>query len=117
MNQNIIRQVKDIQLQADNLLNSSLMFEDIDSFHKYSEEIKSQILTHHTSETILNLISDIPNFEFKDAARSSKSVEIFDFDLVGIYKNNCDLLSVKDWIKITQSKFASIELLINNDFD
>ena len=44
MNRNILRQVKDLQYQANKLLNGSPELTDIENFSKYSYEINSYLI-------------------------------------------------------------------------
>jgi len=111
MNENLIRQLKDIQILATSLLTQELTPEKIEYFFKYSEEIQSYIKKNIKDELINELIFDIPNKELEDLVRSSKTVDIFNLDLAGFFKKS-NANDAKDLIAITKNKYGSIEILL-----
>ncbi len=57
---NISRQLKDIQHQADRLLNGQPQMEDIIQFDKYNEEMKMFLIGHFEEEELINRVQKIP---------------------------------------------------------
>ncbi|TPG42082.1 hypothetical protein [Flavobacterium pectinovorum] len=111
MEKNLLRQLKDIQILANSMLTQELTHEKIEYFYKYSEEIQLYIKNNINDELISKLLSEIPNKEFHDLIRSTKAVEIFNFDIIGLFtksENN----EVETLINISKDKYASIETLL-----
>ena len=115
MNDKILRQLKEIQIQAENLLlEEEFSSEKLKPFFLFSEELNSVILKTTTNELILELVNEIQNTEFKKVIENSKTVELFGFDFLGLFKKQPKLFFVKDLISFLRSKYASIELLLSN---
>ncbi|UOB18936.1 hypothetical protein [Abyssalbus ytuae] len=60
MNTNIIRQILDIQTQAERLISNKADLPQIEEFAKYNDELKSFLLTKIKDNFILNYIKEIP---------------------------------------------------------
>jgi hypothetical protein len=115
MNEKILRQLKEIQIQAENLLlEEEFSSEKLKPFFLFSEELNTVILKTTTNELILELVNEIQNTEFKKVIENSKTVELFGFDFLGLFKKQPKLFFVKDLISFLRSKYASIELLLSN---
>ncbi len=54
MNNSILRQVTDIQVQADRLIKEKVSLEQISQFAQYSDEIKSFLLSIIKDDFVLN---------------------------------------------------------------
>lgn len=112
---NILRQLKEIQIQADYILNEdAFSIEKLKIFFKFSEDINSAIIATIANDLVLSLIKEIQDAEFTEILKSSKVVELFGFDFFGLFKNHPKLFFVKDLIFFLKSKYASIELLLKN---
>lgn len=115
MNNKILRQLKDIQVQAENLLsNEEINPEQLESFYIFSEEINSLILKTSKNELIVKIVNEIKNTEFEKVIKNTKTVELFGFDFFRLFRKHSDLLIIKDLIRFLQSKYASLELLFRN---
>ena len=115
MNDKILRPLKDIQVQAENLLsNEEISPEQLENFYIFSEEINSLILKTSKNELIVKIINEIQNAELKKVIKNTKTVELFGFDFFGLFRKQSDLLIIKDLIRFLQSKYASLELLFRN---
>ncbi len=112
---NLLRQIKEIQIQAIFLLNEEeFCSEKLKIFFTFSEAINSVIIKTTTNELVLKLVKQIQEVEYEQILKSSKAVELFGFDFFGLFKNHPKLFFVKDLIYFIQSKYASIELLLKN---
>ncbi|HRE77662.1 MAG TPA: hypothetical protein PLL09_07545 [Flavobacterium sp.] len=115
MNEKILRQLKEIQIQAENLLlEEEFNPEKLKNFFLFSEELNSVILKTTKNELILELVNEIQNTEFKKMIENSKTVELFGVDFLGLFRKHPKLFFVKDLISFLRSKYASIELLLSN---
>lgn len=56
MKENLLRQLKDIQIFANSLLKEELTHEKIESFYRYSRDVKSHIITNIDDELIKKTI-------------------------------------------------------------
>lgn len=111
MEKNLLRQLKDIQILANSMLTQELTHEKIEYFYKYSEEIQLYIKNNINDELVSKLISEVPNKEFLDVIRSTKAVEVFDFDLIGLFTKSENNVA-ETLINISKDKYASIEILL-----
>lgn len=69
----ILRQLKDIQVQANKLDAENSDIEDFRSFAKYNDELKSFLLANEPDAFTLNLINEIPDLEI-DALTGKSNV-------------------------------------------
>jgi len=60
MNPNARRQLKDIQVRADRLINGSPTLSDIEEFDQYNEELKQYLLATLTDPELLERVQKIP---------------------------------------------------------
>lgn len=115
MKDKILRQLKDIQIHAENLLSEEEFSpEKLENFYIFSEEINSLILKTTKNELILELVNVIQNAELKKVIKNTKTIELFGFDFQGLFRKQPKLFFVKDSISFFRSKYASIELIFIN---
>jgi hypothetical protein len=60
MNPNVRRQLKDIQFQAERLINERPSIEDIEAFDRYNEELKNYLLNNLNDPELLQRVRQIP---------------------------------------------------------
>jgi hypothetical protein len=58
-----LRQIQDIQVQAERLISNKANLDQIAEFSKYSDEIKFYLMENIDDEEILSYVRDIPIFE------------------------------------------------------
>lgn len=114
MKENLLRQLKDIQIFANSLLKEELTPEKIESFYRYSRDVKSYIIKNIDDELIKKTVLEIPDEELKNLIRSGKAVQFFNFDLIGLFKKSKKTDDAKDLIYLAKNKYASIEILLKN---
>ncbi len=61
------RQLVDIQVQADRIINGKPSFEEVRNFCDYSEELKAFIAENITEEMVLKVLDDIPKVDLTSA--------------------------------------------------
>src|SRR5688500_15875655 len=65
MDRKILRQIKDLQVQAEHLIKVKPIptLEELEAYSKYSEETRSFLLAHVDETMILEHVKQIPNIE------------------------------------------------------
>lgn len=115
MSNNVLRQIKDIQFQAEKICSSKPSVEDIENFAKYSMEIKNYLFGNIDIPEILRLVREIPDIE--DNSPSLKTGLLFflipNFLLAWYYERSY-IDEAKSSIKHCQGKYASIEFILKN---
>jgi len=116
MNSNILRQLKDIQFQADKIIDGNPSVEAIVGFGKYSEELKTFLKNHSKDEMVNKLIAEIPVIS-KNEINIKKGLLAMFLPSVLIYWYH-----EKEYIKetipkihLSKGKYASIEFILKNN--
>ncbi|NER12804.1 hypothetical protein GWK08_05090 [Leptobacterium flavescens] len=118
---NILRQIKDIQVQADRLIRNNADLTEIEHFSDYSTEIRNCLLKNITDKTILDHIESIPDLKIDEYVESDGGNGILGSIINffgGAYasekwKSESSLSIVRD----IKAKYASLEFLLRNYFD
>lgn len=118
---NVIRQVTDIQVQADRLIKNKADLTEIANFAKYSHELKNYLHTHVKDEFILTLINEIPTLDLDEPDEETgfaDSLLYFFGGLFGMYsleqkRKNKALNTIRD----IKGKYASAEFMLKNYFE
>ncbi len=121
MNRNILRQITDIQVQADRILTSKGSFEQIEEFSIYNEEIKKFLVDNVKDEFILQFIHEIPivNYEELDSKNSILAI-IFNFISFGtgsIFQRNKKMDQALESVAEIRGKYASMEFMLKDYFN
>jgi hypothetical protein len=69
----IVRQVIDLQAQAERLIRTGGNMPEIEAFSQYNEEIKTYLLDHISDEFVLNYIKTIPSLDI-DTIETKSSI-------------------------------------------
>tara|TARA_R110002051_G_scaffold321291_1_gene408555 strand:+ start:113 stop:472 length:360 start_codon:yes stop_codon:yes gene_type:complete len=118
MNRNIIRQVIDIQSQAERLISQNAEETDIELFSQYNRELKSFLISNIKDEFVLNYIKEIPDLNMMDLESESGFFE----RLIALFSNGYSSDRMKndralDIIREIKNKYASSEFMIKNYFN
>lgn len=117
MKTNILRQVKDIQYQADKILNGKPSITDVKNFGKYSQEIKKSLIETVDIPMVIELINDIPEFDIPDFdVRTGFLALILPKFFGPWYYENSVVEEAKSDVRIALGKYASIEFILKNNF-
>ena len=108
----VIRQVKDVQAQANQILNGNKSEEDIEKFSRYSEEMKAFIRKNIPSEEILNYLKDIAPVNYTKTKISIWQYVVFPSWWLSVYKEYNAKNLVLQEIREAQHKYANLELLL-----
>lgn len=118
---NIIRQIKDIQNQAERLIKRKSSLSEIEQFANYSCEIKSFLIKNIDEDFILKYVYEIPdlNLDESDSKPGFFDLILFSFNFgFGAYskerqKADKALKTVRD----IRGKYASLEFMLKNHFN
>ncbi|MEW7289221.1 hypothetical protein [Aquimarina sp. 2304DJ70-9] len=120
MNNNILRQVTDIQVQADRLIQEKVDLEQIEQFGQYSDEIKAFLLANINDNFILNYITEIPDLDLYEEIKPSGILGFLVIIFGGIggsyYNEKQKVDSAKEIIREIRNKYASAEFMLKNYF-
>ncbi|WP_282079645.1 hypothetical protein [Aquimarina algiphila] len=121
MNNSILRQVTDIQLQADRLIKEKVSLEQISQFAQYSDEIKSFLLSIIKDDFVLNYINEIPDLNLEEEIKPSGVIGILALIFGGIggsyYNEKRKIDNAKNNIREIRNKYASAEFMLKNYFN
>ncbi len=118
MNRNIIRQVVDIQSQAERLISQKAEETDIELFSQYNRELKSFLISNIKDEFVLNYIKEIPDLNMMELESGGGFLE----KLIGLVSNGHSNDSMRnaralDLIREIKNKYASAEFMIKSYFN
>ncbi|MFP2994660.1 hypothetical protein ABN763_02070 [Spongiivirga sp. MCCC 1A20706] len=120
-NRNIVRQVRDIQARADHLINTSAGLTEIEQFSDYNKELKSFLIKTIKDDFIFNYIKEIPELEISESETKKGFFYVilyFIFGSLGLLAAETKQINDSlDTIRDIKGKYASVELLLSNNFD
>lgn len=119
---NVLRQIKDIQQQADRLIKRKANLNEIQDFSKYSSELKNFLVNNIKDEFILNYVSEIPVLDLNDENENISgllTVILYYFGgWLGIYgREEIKKDKALKTIKRIRDKYASAEFMLKNYFE
>lgn len=120
-NRNILRQITDVQVQADRLIRSQADLTEIENFAKYSFELKTFLTKNIKDEFILKYVNEIPVLNLNEESELKEgaffAILYFFGGLLGLYsleqKKKADALNQ---IRDIKGKYASAEFMLKNYF-
>ncbi len=121
MNNNIHRQIKDIQVQADRLLNTKPNLEDIKQFKQYADELKTFLISNVNDDFILNYLNEFPDIDL-NRKKSNNSIllillSFFSGSPLGAsYREQDKVDQALETIKEIRNKYSSSEFMLKNYF-
>lgn len=121
MTKAILRQVKDLQIQAETLCTGSPNLHDFEHFSSYSEEIKSYLIKNIKEEMILKYVNEIPVLDLDKLETSQIHESILMSLLNGVfgfmYRERLLVQKAQNIARDIRGKYGSIEFLLKNYFD
>jgi hypothetical protein len=117
----IVRQVIDLQAQAERLIRTGGNMPEIEAFSQYNEEIKIYLLDHINDEFVLNYIKTIPSLDI-DAIETKSGILTIIFGLFSggsfaAYNEKHKIEVALEQIKEISNKYSSYEMMIRNSFE
>lgn len=123
MDQQVFRQIKDIQVQADRIISDRPGLENIYEFGKYSKQIKKYLLENVKDEMVLGYVRQIPDLEeeIDNPQVSSGILSVILFVIAGwlllYFRERRRVDHGKDIVRDIRGKYASIEFLLKNSIN
>ena len=119
---NVLRQIIDIQVQAERLIKEESDLTDIENFAKYSYELKSFLNENVGDDFILKYINEIPILDLDDLGETENgwvfTMLFFFGGLLGVYslqqRKKAQALNI---IRDIKGKYASAEFMLKNYFE
>jgi hypothetical protein len=108
----VIRQVKDVQAQADQIIKGNKSDEAFENFSKYAEEMKAFIRKNIPSDEILEYLKSIPTVNYQRSRISIWQYFIFPSWWISLYKDYNQKNKVIEEVQEVQHKYANLELLL-----
>jgi len=117
-NQGILRQVKDLQAQADRLIKSKGNMPEIEAFALFNDEVKEILLKQLNDEFVLNYIKTIPSLDIDNIETKSNFfiviLSIFFGNLGVAYSEQDRINKALTVVKEISDKYSSYEMMIKN---
>lgn len=113
---NILRQVKDIQAQADKLVRTEeyISLQDLREFSNYNNDLKNTINNYFSNEKIIERLAFVPslNLDRIEGTLSSIVKNVVLSGTIGKVIEKRKINVLLDDIRVIQSEYSSLELLI-----
>jgi hypothetical protein len=118
----VFRQIRDIQNQADKLIQETPSLEDLESFSQYNEEMKLYLINHVDQPEIIQHVQSIPNvFEVEDDVKGLPEflmilLAIITIGISHLYIRHLAearrINLIQDQIHVVKGKYATLEFLL-----
>uniref|UniRef100_UPI0040493C14 hypothetical protein n=2 Tax=Gelidibacter sp. TaxID=2018083 RepID=UPI0040493C14 len=119
MSQNILRQIVDIQAQAERLIRTEADIVEIDQFAQFNAEIMSYLHSHIDDPFVMKYVNEIPVLDIEEIETSTGITSI----LLGLFVGGSAIYNDKEKarkaliiIRDIKAKYASIEFMLKNHF-
>lgn len=120
-NISILRQVIDLQAQAERLIRTGGNMPEIEEFAKYNEMVKSYLLNNISDDFILKYVNTIPSLKINDIETKSNLfiivISLISGSSATTYKERDKIERALKHIKVISEKYSSYEVMIRNYFD
>jgi hypothetical protein len=120
MNPNARRQIKDIQVKAEGLMNGRPTIEDIEEFDRYNEELKKYLIGNLTEPELLERARQLPKIlEASDAQVTTRGIlsailALFASGLVSYFQQRMRIENSMNAVREARGIYATIEFFIRN---
>jgi len=108
----LIRQLKDIQTQAEKIITGDNSEESIENFARYSHELKEFIVKNVDSIEILKYIEELPAIDFSRSKIKLWQYLILPSWWITLYKDYHQKNKMIEQIGEVRGKYATLELLV-----
>jgi hypothetical protein len=108
----VIRQLRDIQAQADKILTGDNSSEAIEGFARYSTELKNFISKHYDYANVQAYLTELPKINY-----AKTQVKLWQYLLlpswwISLYHDYRARNKAMDAIRLTKDKYATLTLLL-----
>jgi hypothetical protein len=120
MNPNARRQIKDIQVSAERLINGRPTIDDIEEFDQYNDELKNYLIGTLTEPELVDRAKQIPkileeaNSQVAIRGILSAFIAMFASGFVTYFQERHRIENSKDAIREASGIYASIEFFTRN---
>jgi hypothetical protein len=108
----LTRQLKDIQAQADKILTGENSDEVIETFARYSTELKQYIQKNIESNEIKLYLSELPEINYERTQIKFWQYLIFPSWWLDLYKDYIERNKTIQEISVVRGKYSTLELLV-----
>ena len=108
----LLRQVKDIQVQADKIVGGDNSAQSIENFARYSNELKAFILSKINNEGLRNCTKDLAEIKYSKIQFRLWQILVLPLWFVYLYKDYIKKGEIIRKINMSKSKYATIEMII-----
>lgn len=108
----LLRQLKDIQAQADKILTGENSNEAIETFARYSGELKGYILKNIDSAEIRSYVAELPEINYSRSEIKLWQYLILPSWWITLYKDYQAKNNTIAEIRSVRGKYATLELLV-----
>lgn len=113
----LLRQLRDIQSQADKILKGEDSNEAIETFSRYSSELKLYISKNVASEETKSLLNELPEINYSRSEIKLWQYFILSSWWVSVYKDYQARNKTIQEINLVKGKYATLELLVKGWVD
>jgi hypothetical protein len=111
----LLRQLKDIQAQAEKIADGGNSEDNIESFARYSVELKDYIRKNIQSKEIVHYLSEVPDVEYERIHVKLWQYLIMPSWWITLYKDYVSRQKAVEQINTIRGKFATIEILVRSE--
>ena len=117
---NARRQIRDIQVRAEHLINGNPTINDIEEFDQYNEELKDYLISNLTEPELIDRVMRIPKvLEASDSQVATRGIisallAMFASGFVTYFQERHRIENSKDAIREARGAYASIEFFTRN---
>lgn len=108
----LLRQLKDIQAQAEKVVAGENSDADLENFARYSSELKDYISKNVSSTEIRSYLTDLPEINYSRSQIALWQYLIFPSWWISLYKDYHERNRTIQEINHAKSKYATLELLV-----
>ena len=108
----LLRQLKDIQAQADGILNGRDSDTEIETFARYAVDLKKYILENDSPFEAKLQLSELPDVDYSRPKIRIWQYVVFPIWWVALYQDYIQKQKALEDIRIVKGKYASIELIV-----
>lgn len=115
MNANVRRQIKDIQVRAEHLLNGRPTLEDLEDFDQYNEELKKYLISNLNDTDLVERVRSIPKVLDETGAQVATTgflsavLAVFGSWLTSYFQERRQIENSMDAVREVRSAYGSIE--------
>jgi hypothetical protein len=108
----ILRQLKDIQAQADKIISGENSAESVETFARYSTELKNYIIRNVSSEEIISYLQELPEINYSPVGIKWWEMILLPWWGINLYNQYKAREIIIQNIAEVRGKYGTLELLL-----